>query len=112
MNTGIVIVAVLALLGALWAFNSGAKAGRTIERRSREISRTGQVLLTSGLVGAVIAVTQWVVMTHVVGPSFGTVALVLGVPGLLAGITVGRLVTITTTIEDASHGARRKGTRR
>jgi hypothetical protein len=110
-NTGIVIVAVLAVAGALWAFSSGAKAGRKIERQARRVSGAGQAFMVSILVGLLIAVTQWTVMTVVHAPNFTTIALVLGVPGLLAGVTVGRLFAVDAVIRSEAHGSR-KGARR
>jgi hypothetical protein len=113
MNSGaLVIVVLLAGAGVMWAFSSGAKAGRKIERRAREVSRGGHVAMISVLIGLVVALVQWAVLTHVTNPTFTTLALVLGVPGWLAGITVGRLFAVTTTINAAAGGTSRKGARR
>jgi cell division protein FtsW (lipid II flippase) len=109
VNGGAVVtVALLAGVGVLWVFSSGAKTGRKVERQAKEITRTGSVAGFSLLAGLVIAVVQWAVLAQVSNPSFTTLALVLGVPGLLAGTTIGRLFAVTTSL----NGAGRKGARR
>ncbi|HEX4246606.1 MAG TPA: hypothetical protein VH008_01975 [Pseudonocardia sp.] len=103
-GTGVtVMVAGLAVLGTLWTFSAGAKAGRAVERQFREATRVGAVLATTSITAAVIVGIQWLVMTH--GPGTGTALVVLGVPGLLAGVTVARLAAVTTV-------ERRRGVRR
>jgi len=97
----------LAFLGLLWTFSTGAKAGRAAERQFREITRVGSVLLTTLLTAAVVVGIQWLVMRQ--NPGVGAVLVVLGVPGLLAGVTVARMAAVTTTAR-ASSG--RRGVRR
>jgi mannose/fructose/N-acetylgalactosamine-specific phosphotransferase system component IID len=104
----VVMVTLLVGVGVLWAFSSGAKTGRRVERQAKEITRAGSVAGFSVMAGLVIAVVQWAVLAHVTNPSLTTLALVLDVPGLLAGTTIGRLFAVTTSL----NGASRKGARR
>ena len=96
----------LAFLGLLWTFSAGAKAGRAAERQFREMTRVGSVLLTTVITAAVIVGIQWLVMRQT--PGAGAALVVLGVPGLLAGVTVARLAAVTTTVRTSG----RRGVRR
>ena len=95
----------LAFLGLLWTFSAGANAGRAAERQLREMTRIGSVLLTTVITAAVIVGIQWLVMRQT--PGAGAVLVVLGVPGLLAGVTVARLAAVTTTVRTTRRGVRR-----
>jgi hypothetical protein len=109
MNVHLTPTEVLAGIGALvalvtvWRASSRA-AHRTAEaaRASvRVVSLAGRVAVTAAL----IAVTQWVVVTH---PGNAVVIWVaLGLPDLLAAHTLTRALTVTTL-----DTPRRRGTRR
>jgi hypothetical protein len=99
----------LAALGGLWLFSAGAHAARGIERGMRQVSRTGQVAGLALVLGLVVAVVQWVVLTHIANPSLITLVLVLGVPAVLAGTTVARLVALDTTIRAGSRRSPSRG---
>jgi hypothetical protein len=106
-GTGVTLmIGGLAALGVLWTFSAGAKAGRAAERQFREVTRAGSVLLTTVAAAAVIVGIQWLVMRHNPGP--GAVLVVLGVPGLLAGVTIARLAVVTTVVRGASRGRVRR----
>jgi hypothetical protein len=107
MSTPIVVVlAVLAGLGTLWVFATGAKAGRNIERDIRRVSRTGLVAGLSVVIGVLVAATQWAVLTHT-HPGPAMVVLVLGLPAWLAGITVSRLLALDVTLASVGRRTRR-----
>jgi hypothetical protein len=87
------MVAGLALLGLLSVFAAGARAGRAAERQFREMTRIGRVLLGAVVSAGVIVGIQWLVLRS--NPATPGVLIVLGVPGLLAGITVSRMAAVT-----------------
>ena len=90
----LVVVALLASVGVMWAFSSGAKAGRKAEARMRDVNRAGGAATVAVLVGGVISGIQWAVLTKVPNPGWAVLGLVLGVPGVLAGTTVGRMYAV------------------
>jgi hypothetical protein len=101
-----VMVCGLAFLGLLWTFSAGAKAGRAAERQFREATRVGSVLLATVVAAGVIVTVQWLVIRQ--NPATFAGLVVLGVPALLAGMTVARLAAVTTVVR----GSSRKGVRR
>jgi hypothetical protein len=103
----------LAVLGALWLFSAGAKAGRGMERKAREAAHSWEAAAVAVMFGAVLSVAQWSVLTRVGHPGFSTLALVLGVPAVLAGTTVGRMFATNNTLRRAGRAGRsnRKGRR-
>jgi hypothetical protein len=108
-----VAVALVALagLGVLHIWTTGVRAGRKVERQVREFTRLSRVAAGAAVTAVLIAVIQWAVVTHSTpNPSW---VLVLGGPALLAGVTVGRLLAVTTVHRHAhGHLGRRAGVRR
>jgi hypothetical protein len=84
----------LAVFGLLSVWSAGARTGRTMERQLRQVSRFGQVLGWSLMSAVVIGAGQWLTVTHTSSPV--VLAGVIGLPALLAGVTVGRMLTVTT----------------
>jgi hypothetical protein len=103
----VVIVAVLAGMGLLYIWAAGARTGRAFEHQVRQVNRFGHVLGSSLLCGMAITGVQWAVVTHTTHP--GVLAVVLGVPGLVAGVSVARAVTVSTYQYSGPHG---RGSRR
>lgn len=87
-----VALVVLAGLGLISVWTSGARAGRTVERATqaagRRSSTAGRALLTAGLIVGV----QWAVIAYGAPPL--VIAAVLGVPALAAGAAVARLSSV------------------
>jgi len=107
INPVIVLVGVLALLGVLAAFRSGARAGSRVARQSREVSRMGGTLGRALACGAVITGVQWAVIVSTTDPrAWGAV---LGLPALFAGSALARVFVVTTVEHRSTHG---RGVRR
>lgn len=83
----------LLLLVTIWRISVRAarRAADTARASARLMSLGGRVLVT----GALIAGVQWVILTHATDHVLLWVA--LGVPALLAGYTLTRALTVTTT---------------
>jgi uncharacterized membrane protein len=94
---------VVALL-AVWRISVRAarRAADTARAGFRLMSLAGRVVVTA----AVIVGVQWVVLTHAAG-NVTLVAVVLGVPALLAGHTLTRAVTVTALDASRHRGGRR-----
>jgi hypothetical protein len=110
-TTVVVALVLLAVLGVVHIWTTGVRAGRKVERQVREVTRLGRVAAGAAITAALIAVIQWAVVTNT-SPNAAWV-LVLGAPALLAGVTVGRLLAVTT-VHRTGHGQhpRRAGVRR
>jgi uncharacterized membrane protein len=95
--------AVVALL-AVWRISVRAarRAADTARAGVRLMSLAGRVVVTA----AVIVGVQWVVLTHAAG-NVTLVAVVLGVPALLAGHTLTRALTVTALDTPRHRGGRR-----
>jgi TRAP-type C4-dicarboxylate transport system permease small subunit len=102
----VAVVGVLALLGVLAAFRSGARAGSKVARQTREVSRMGGTLTRALATGAVIVGVQWAVIVSTTDPRAW--ALTLGLPAVFAGSALARVFVVTTV----EHGERRRGARR
>ncbi|WP_051341960.1 hypothetical protein [Pseudonocardia spinosispora] len=110
MNTTSVMCALVALacLGLMYIFASGARAGRAAERRIRSVTRGGRVLGTAAVSGLVIVLIQWLVVINTTDST--ALALVLGTPAILAGITLGRMST--WSVSRSPRGPRRASVKR
>ena len=102
-------VEILTGLGALfvlvfvWRITARAahRAAETARSGARVVSLAGRVGVTAGLIGG----AQWLVITH---PGNTTLLwVVLGVPALLAGYTLTRALTVTTSDVPRRRGGRR-----
>jgi hypothetical protein len=92
VSVGVVAVVLgLAGCGLLHIWSAGASAGRKAERRIRRVSRFGKVAGYAVVSGVVIGAVQWATVANSTEPAL--MGAVLGVPALLAGVTVGRLCT-------------------
>lgn len=102
-------IEVMAGLGGLLALitvwrlsiRAARRAADTARAGARLVSLTGRVAVT----GAVIAGVQWIVITHPGNPVLVWVA--LGLPALLAGYTLTKALTVTTTDTPRRRGGRR-----
>lgn len=94
---------VLVALGFLWraSVNRARRAADVARRGARLMSLCGRVVCTAALIGGV----QWIVIAH--PDSALLLAVVLGVPDLLAGYTLTRALTVTTVDIPQSRGGRR-----
>ncbi len=80
--------------GLLYIWSAGASTGQKVERRIRAVSRFGAVAGYAVVSGVVIGAVQWATVAHSTEPAL--MGAVLGVPALLAGVTVGRLFTVAS----------------
>jgi hypothetical protein len=104
--SGLVLVGlvVLAGLGAIAAFRSGARGAYKVARQTQEVTRMGGNLARALGTTVVIVGIQWAVVTFTTDPRAWAVA--LGVPALFAGSVIARMFSVTEIV----HG--NKGTRR
>jgi hypothetical protein len=100
---------VLAGLGMVMVWSSGARAGRRSERAVREVTRVGGALTRTVVTAGVITGAQWAVVSLTGSPTAWAVA--LGLPALFAGATVARLLAVTQvirTVHDVRYGRGRR----
>lgn len=89
----LVVLVMLAGLGALAAFRSGARGAYKVARQTQEVTRMG------GNLGRVLGTTvvivgiQWAVIMFTGDPRAWAVA--LGVPALFAGSAIARMFSVT-----------------
>ncbi|MBV9140045.1 MAG: hypothetical protein JO115_03865 [Pseudonocardiales bacterium] len=96
---------VLAALGALAAFRSGARGAYKLARQTQEVTRVGTTLLHALVTMGVIVGVQWVVLAATTDPRAWAVT--LSVPALFAGSTIARLFAVTEIINGDQHHRRR-----
>ena len=106
LSVGLVLVGlvVLAGLGVLVAFRSGARGAYKMARQTQEVTRMGGNLGRALGTAAVIVGMQWAVVAYTTDPRAWGVA--LGVPALFAGSVIARMFSVTEVVH---HG---KGVRR
>lgn len=95
---------VLAGLGVVAAFRSGARGAYKVAKQTQEATRMGGNLARALGTTAVIVGIQWAVVAFTTDPRAWGV--VLGVPALFAGSVIARMFSVTEIV----HGS--KGTRR
>jgi hypothetical protein len=95
---------VLAGLGVMAAFRSGARGAYKVARQTQEATRMGGNLARALGTTVVIVGIQWAVVAFTSDPRAWGVA--LGVPALFAGSVIARMFSVTEIV----HGS--KGTRR
>jgi uncharacterized oligopeptide transporter (OPT) family protein len=95
---------VLAGLGVLTAFRSGARSAYKIARQTQEVTQMGGNLARALGTTVVIVGVQWAVVAFTSDPRAWGVA--LGVPALFAGSAIARMFSVTELVH-ASKGARR-----
>jgi hypothetical protein len=104
-QTQVVLVGlVVAGLGALAAFRSGARGGYRVARQTQEVTRMGGNLVRALGTAAVIVGIQWAVVALTSDPRAWGVA--LGVPALFAGSVIARMLSVTEIVHSGK-GARR-----
>jgi hypothetical protein len=99
---------VLAGLGVIAAFRSGARSAYRVARRTQHVTRMGGNLARALGTAAVIVGAQWAVVSLTTDPRAWGVA--FGVPALFAGSVIARLFSVTELLHDPTHhqrGARR-----
>ena len=98
---------VLAGLGLISIWTSGARAGRKTERAVREVTRVGGTAVRTVITAAVLTGVQWATLSLTGDPVVWAVA--LGLPALFAGTTVARLLAVTEVIRTIPRHARGGG---
>ena len=98
---GLIALVVLAGLGALVAFRSGARGAYKVAKQTQEVTRMGGNLTRALLTGAVIVGIQWAVVAFTTDPRVWGV--VFGVPALFAGTAIARMFSITELVH-TRHG--------
>ncbi len=106
MNPSYLVVGlvVVAGLGVLAAFRSGARGAYKVARQTQEVTRMGGNLARALGTTAVIVGVQWLVVAFTTDPLAWGVA--LGVPALFAGSAIARMFSVTELVH-GSKGARR-----
>jgi hypothetical protein len=106
-QTQVVLVglAVLAGLGAMAAFRSGARGAYQVARHTQEVTRMGGNLTRALGTTAVIVTIQWAVVAFTTDPRAWGVA--LGVPALFAGSVIARMFSVTEIVHSSNRGTRR-----
>jgi hypothetical protein len=104
--TGVVLVGlvVLAGLGAIAAFRSGARGAYKVARQTQEVTRMGGTLTRALGTAAVIVGIQWAVVAFTTDPRAWGVA--LGVPALFAGSVIARLFSVTEIVHTTKRARR------
>lgn len=100
-------VAVLAGLGVIAGFRSGARSAYRVSRQTQHVTRMGGNLIRALGTAAVIVGMQWAVVSTTSDPRAWGVA--LGVPALFAGSVIARLFSVTELLHDTNHS---RGNRR
>jgi hypothetical protein len=95
---------ILAGLGVLAAFRSGARSAYRVARQTQEVTRMGGNLARALGTTAVIVGMQWAVVTFTSDPRAWGMA--LGIPALFAGSAIARMFSVIELVH-ASKGARR-----
>src|SRR6185437_11399266 len=105
-TVALVVLLVLAGLGALAAFRSGARGAYRVARQTQEVTRMGGNLGRALGTTVVIVGIQWLVIVYTADPRAWGV--VLGVPALFAGSAIARMFSVTEILHTPSgRGARR-----
>lgn len=105
-TVALVVLLVLAGLGALAAFRSGARGAYKVARQTQEVTRMGGNLGRALGTTVVIVGIQWLVIAYTADPRAWGV--VLGVPALFAGSAIARMFSVTEILHTpAVRGGRR-----
>jgi fatty acid desaturase len=106
-NTPMVLVVglvVLAGLGALAAFRSGARGAYKVARQTQEVTRMSSNLARALGTTVVIVGVQWAVVSFTTDPRAWGVA--LGVPALFAGAAIARMFSVTEIVHSGQRARR------
>ncbi|MEU9822964.1 hypothetical protein Ae168Ps1_4839c [Pseudonocardia sp. Ae168_Ps1] len=85
-----VALGVLAGLVLMWSWAAGARAGRKVQKSIHHAGRTGNNAARIVMTAAVVVGVQWAVVKLSADPVAWVI--VLGVPALIAGVTVARML--------------------
>jgi hypothetical protein len=102
----VIVLVVLAGLGAIAAFRSGARGAYKVARQTQAVTRMGGNLGRALGTTVVIVGIQWAVIVYTPDPRAWGV--VLGVPALFAGSAIARMFSVTEIV----HTSGRQGGRR
>ncbi|MGH3935909.1 MAG: hypothetical protein ACRDS1_13185 [Pseudonocardiaceae bacterium] len=107
-QVGVVLVglAMLAGLGVIAAFRSGARSAYRVARQTQHVTRMGGNLIRALSTATVIVGMQWAVVSFTSDPRAWGVA--LGVPALFAGSVIARLFSVTELLHDPTHQGNRR----
>jgi hypothetical protein len=96
----------LAGLGVIAAFRSGARSAYRVARQTQHVTRMGGNLARALGTSAVIVGMQWAVVSLTTDPRAWAVA--FGVPALFAGSVIARMFSVTELLHDPTYhrGAR------
>jgi hypothetical protein len=107
IQIGLIILTVLASVGVLTAFRVGARSGHRLAKHSQEVTRMGGNLARALLTTAVIVTIRWAVLATTTDPRAWGVA--LGVPALVTGGVIARMLSVTEIIHHPPQHTRRNG---
>lgn len=94
----LVVLGVLAGVGVLGAFRSGARSAYRVARHTQHVTRMGGNLIRALASAVVIVGVQWAVVSFTTDPRAWGVA--LGVPALFAGSAIARMFAVTELLHD------------
>jgi protein-S-isoprenylcysteine O-methyltransferase Ste14 len=105
IQIGLIVLALLAGVGVLTAFRAGARSGHRLARHSQEVTRMGGNLARALLTTLVIVGIQWMVLATTSDPRAWGVA--LGIPALVTGGVIARMLSVTEIIHHPHQHTRR-----
>jgi hypothetical protein len=94
----LVVLGVVAGVGVLAAFRSGARSAYRVARHTQQVRRMGGNLVRALACAVVIVGVQWAVVSSTTDPRAWGVA--LGVPALFAGSAIARMFAVTELLHD------------
>jgi hypothetical protein len=106
IQIGLIVLALLAGVGILTAFRTGARSGHRLARHNQEVTRMSGNLARALATTGVIVTIQWAVLATTTDPRAWGVA--LGVPALVSGGVIARMFSVTEIIHHPQH-TRRNG---
>ena len=101
-----VVLVVLAGLGVIAAFRSGARSAYRVARRTQQVTRMGGNLARALGSAVVIVGVQWAVVSVTTDPRVWGVA--LGVPALFAGSAIARMFSVTELLHTPTYERTRR----
>jgi hypothetical protein len=102
--TPLIVLGLLAVLGALAAFASGRRAAKHAVKGMREVTRMTGMAVRTLVTAAGITVVQWVLVTH--AHDTRVILATLALPALFAGASIARLLAVTELVHSTRGGRR------
>jgi hypothetical protein len=96
IQIALIVLAGLAGVGVLAAFRAGARSGHRLARHSQEVTRMSGNLARALATTTVIVAIQWMVLATTTDPRAWGV--VLGIPALITGGVIARMLSVTEII--------------